>query len=119
LLPSRDKRFLGQILALTETAGRAVSKGTNQRLIPGDDASVSISVARQALGDKLGIAEIVLSRYKSHYNVDESVWKKAREVTKEKEFVDRIEAIRAQSNGPPILFTNSISALESPLPARA
>ena len=58
VLPCRDKRFLGQILALPQTAGGAVSQRTNQRLVTRDDLSESIPISSEARRDEPGIVGI-------------------------------------------------------------
>jgi len=53
--PSREERFLGEVLALAQTPRGAVGQGANQGLVPRHDFTESLAVARQALGDQIGI----------------------------------------------------------------
>jgi hypothetical protein len=46
---------LGEVLALAQAPRRAVSQGANQGLVPRHDFAKSLAVARQALGDQIGI----------------------------------------------------------------
>ena len=55
LFPGGDECFLGQVLALTETAGGAVRERADERLIPAHDLPEGFAVSREALGHELGI----------------------------------------------------------------